>query len=600
MQGRHRYYHVRRLLLIGVCGLLLYLPLAAAIAAARAAVAVRQVTTTWAAVTQPSDLQALERELERLASALAALRGALDRMSPVLDRLSFVPWIGPTLAAADELADAATRTASLAAEGLRLAAPVLATTPWDPAALTALGNQVSILADDLAQLDAVVSDLAARPLPRALAYRLQQAQATVRPAQAVVEMGPAWGELMGGERRATYLILVQNNHELRATGGFISAVGAATFADGVLADLTFVDSYSIYQEGLAYPLAPAPMRELMGIDLLLLRDANWSPDLPTAARVATTLYQQHTGLAVDGVITVDLDGVRWLLEGFGSLRLPGRETPITPANVEMELAQLWNMPPEEGDWWSQRKDFVGDLTEVARQRLARREVAWGGLAHGLWTGLERRGIQVWLVNPAAQEVLAAHGWDGGLHPEPGADYLALVDTNMGYNKVNAVVSREAAHTVSWPDAGGPGQAVLTITYTHPVQAEDPACRPEPRYGLRYEDMMARCYFDYLRVYAPAGSTLLGTSGMLAATVSSRPGERGTQEFAGYFVLRPNSQHQVSLRYTLPPSLRPQGYRLVVQRQAGTDPLTLSLQVGEASDHLMITEGAASWSPEGTP
>ena len=113
--------------------------------------------------------------------------------------------------------------------------------------------------------------------------------------------------------------------------------------DGELTDLSFVDSYVIYQEGLAYPPAPCPMLEFMGIELLLLRDANWSPDFQPP-RVVATLYQQHTGLMVDGVITVDLDGVRYLLEGFRSLRLPGRELPITPNNVGNRTSPTLEFP----------------------------------------------------------------------------------------------------------------------------------------------------------------------------------------------------------------------------------------------------------------
>ena len=589
---------------VGICGLLLYQPLLAGFAVARCGMAAWQVRAALRAVDTAPDLSTLEPNLRHLATVLGDLHTILARMSPVLDRTGFVPWVGSTLSAADDLAGVAEQATTLAANGLQLVAPVLATSAVDPAALAAIGGRVSTLADELARLNVAVGELAARPLPGALAEQVQSGQAAVRLAQAAVDLGPAWGRLLGIDKPATYLILVQNNHELRATGGFISAVGAATVVDGAVSDLSFVDSYAIYQDGLAYPPAPAPMREFMGIELLLLRDANWSPDLPTAARVAATLYRQHTGLVVDGVVTVDLDGVRRLLEGFGSLHLPGRDLPITPNNVETELVQLWNRPvpvadgettSEADDWWSQRKNFIDDLAQVATERLARRDVAWAALAHGVWSALEERGVQVWLSDPAAEDVIRAYGWDGGLHPESGADFLAIVDTNMGYNKVNAVIQRDVTYTVSWPDPAGPGHAELTITYRHPLPDADPTCRPEPHYGLRYEDMMARCYFDYLRVYVPAGSTLLETSGLLEATVSSQPGERGTQQFAGYFVQRPSTQHQVRLRYTLPPALRPDTYRLAVQRQAGTDPLPLTLQVGDATDTLLIPQGAATWS-----
>ena len=93
----------------------------------------------------------------------------------------------------------------------------------------------------------------------------------------------------------TYLVLIQNNHELRATGGFIAAVGRVTVDKGRMTALDFADSYTVYSDKSTYPLAPKPMQQYMHIPLLLMRDANWSPDLPTTAEVARALYAQETG-----------------------------------------------------------------------------------------------------------------------------------------------------------------------------------------------------------------------------------------------------------------------------------------------------------------
>lgn len=47
---------------------------------------------------------------------------------------------------------------------------------------------------------------------------------------------------------------------------------------------------------------------------------------------------------------------------------------------------------------------------------------------------------------------------------------------MGYNKVDAAIERGLDYRVSWPDgADQPAQATLTLTYTHPIEAEDPGC-----------------------------------------------------------------------------------------------------------------------------
>jgi hypothetical protein len=110
--------------------------------------------------------------------------------------------------------------------------------------------------------------------------------------------------------------------------------------------------------------------------------------------------------------------------------------------------------------------------------------------------------------------LSALGWDGALHPGNG-DYLLVVDANVGYNKASARVHESIAYQVDLRSA--PPLATLTLVYTHTSTATVD-CVPEARYDPVYEQMMARCYWDYVRVYLPADA------GLVAATAAPIPGE----------------------------------------------------------------------------
>ncbi|MCB0025562.1 MAG: DUF4012 domain-containing protein, partial [Caldilinea sp.] len=296
-------------------------------------------------------------------------------------------------------------------------------------------------------------------------------------------LGPELPALLGMDGPKHYLVLVQNNHELRATGGFIAAIGKITLDQGKLVELDFVDSYDIYRNDGVYPPAPTPMKTHMNIPLMLMRDANWSPDLPTAARVASTLYRSDTGVKVDGIVTVDLDAVRTIFGALGEVQVPGFDEPLTGDNIESQVVRLWERPaegdtavggatPEElGAWWEQRKDFIPALTQAALAHVQNGGANYLALADALHTALAERSVQAWLVSPTAEEVLSAAEWDGGLHPEEGKDYLAVIDTNMGYNKADAAIERALDYRVAWPDGpDAPAQATLTLTYTHPIDA----------------------------------------------------------------------------------------------------------------------------------
>ena len=231
---------------------------------------------------------------------------------------------------------------------------------------------------------------------RAIAQAPELLSSANRLLNTAVALEPQWEWLLGLDAPRRYLVLVQNNHELRATGGFLSAFGSVGVDQGQIADLAFVDSYDLFSTAHEYPPAPTPMQEYMGIQLLTPRDGNWSPDLPTAAETIRKLYTQETGQAVDGIITVDLDAVRHLVKALGSVQVEGVPTPITAENVEQELVRLWEQPPGQAgeadgtkeatsDWWEQRKDFVpsgsrGSAGAAAGGKVRRRRS--GDRTHG--------------------------------------------------------------------------------------------------------------------------------------------------------------------------------------------------------------------------
>jgi hypothetical protein len=221
-----------------------------------------------------------------------------------------------------------------------------------------------------------------------------------------------------------------------------------------------------------------------------------------------------------------------------------------------------------------RKDFIGDLAAAAMMKLGGGELNLTEVGRAVLTMLEGRHLQVAVDDPVLAKTLAEQGWDGGLRPPKGSDFLAVVDSNVGFNKTNAAVVEEIAYRLAPMNEGL--EATLTLTYTHTAPAgAEPICDRASRYGDSYDALINRCYWDYLRVYAPGGSELLEAEGLNQP--STEQGERGTTVFSGGFSLRPGDQRVVTLRYQLPTDLPAAPYRLFVRKQAGTlaPPLTVS-------------------------
>jgi hypothetical protein len=112
-------------------------------------------------------------------------------------------------------------------------------------------------------------------------------------------------------------------------------------------------------------------------------------------------------------------------------------------------------------------------------------------------------------------------------------------------------------------------------------------------------MIGRCYFGYVRLYVPGGSKLIALDGVQAGSVETQPGEHGTQVFAGYFSVKPGEEHTIIFTYTLPPTITPPNYQLVVQRQSGSGPLPVQVTVHgpalDASVETILSGGSFVWS-----
>lgn len=419
------------------------------------------------------------------------------------------------------------------------------------------------------------------------------------------QLFPTLPKLIGLYRPQRYLLVVQNSDELRATGGFISALGVLTLDRGTLANLEFVDSYRLYQVDQTYPPAPAPMLKWMGISYLLFRDANWSPDLPTTAALLRAIYRQETGAAIDGIITVDLHALEVIVGALAPLQMPNVSEPLTGANVLAQVKAMWAQPEAGetitdvglGQWWGQRKNFIPALAGAVMTKLRSGSVDYVAVARAVEQALNERSIQIWLADEEAAAQLAALGWDGALIVQPGADYLGLIDTNMGYNKANAVIERSVAYTVTWPaELSVPATATVTIDYRHPLTSINAPCDQTPRYGNDYQDLVERCFFNYVRLYVPVGSKLVDVTGVQTDSIRSSRGEAGTQVFAGYFVLAPGETLRLRFRYQLPSYLTSDTYRLLVQRQAGSGPLPLQLTIGDQQTIMTLRANTLLWSP----
>jgi hypothetical protein len=192
-------------------------------------------------------------------------------------------------------------------------------------------------------------------------------------------------------------------------------------------------------------------------------------------------------------------------------------------------------------------------------------------------------------------------------PSVASDALMVVDSNVGFNKVDANISRSIRYQVDLEADGGP-QAKLTLTYQNHSNRPVGDCVQEAVYGDTYADMIQRCYWDYVRVYVPAGSRLLKgpdiplpTGSLLAQSgemlpqrsISSTLNMGDWAVWTAFFALEPLAERSLTFEYQLPIQVLERGsdglnhYRLRVQKQPGTDAVPLQLEIVLPADAQVV-------------
>jgi len=572
----------------------------------------------FAASLEPEDLEAMKGELAQAEADFRALKAELAPFLPLCRYLGWVPLVGKDIQAAPHLLEIAIEVTAAGRAALEGVQPVADLLSRDEPSAKGIGERmVPILLSQrakFAEAQSRLSEVAQAQVgiekgelsPR-LATLVDGLDGHLPALQFALRGALLAPELLGASEQKSYLILVQNDDEIRATGGFISGVGLLRIDQGRIAELDFQDSYAVDDLSQPHAEPPLPLRRYMWAEIWLLRDANWSPDFPTTARVAAQIYDQDQGVAVDGVIAVNQQAVRLMVGALGPLRPEGYEGSVTADNVIQLARRYWASPlgaePLEegttGDWWVHRKDFMEALLKATMAKLEGGFTSADGmeLASALRQGLEERHLLIWLDDPAAAELLRDGGWDGTIQATEG-DYLMVVDSNMGFNKVNPNVEEAIDYGVTISEDGST-KAMVTTTYHNKSTREVEECVQEARYDLTYEGMMNRCYWDYLRVYVAQGARLIEATrnplppGSLCRRLSGAgegsgppdigPPEKGKEVFGTFFVIPPGESKEVRFAYELPSGILERTgdayrYSLLIQKQPGAKALPVQVTV----------------------
>jgi hypothetical protein len=375
-------------------------------------------------------------------------------------------------------------------------------------------------------------------------------------------------QIVGEPNEKKYLMLFQNDKELRPTGGFITAYAVFRLNSGVVHVDTSSDIYSLDATIANKPVAPSPiLKYLPNVPVLNLRDDNLSPDFKVSMDSFYKMYKTAGGYTpVDGIIAIDTHALVSAMNILGDMTVDGTTftTKTDPRcdcpQVIYELEVLADQPTNK--IVENRKGIIGDLMYAIMSKAfsSSPKLYWGPLFQTMINEINEKHVLFYMNDATAQAGFEGLNAADRTMPFDG-DYFNINEANFGGAKSNMFVSEAVTQDYNVATDGTVTKTV-TVDYKNPYAPSD--CNLE-RGNLCLNAVLR----DWFRIYVPKGSELVSSQGSEVKMTSYE--DLGKTVFEGFLTVRPQGVAKLTVSYKLPFKLASSStLPLLVQKQAGTD------------------------------
>jgi hypothetical protein len=338
----------------------------------------------------------------------------------------------------------------------------------------------------------------------------------------------------------TYLVLASNNAEMRAGSGAFLEVGTAQTSGGTI---------HLGDFGPSGELVLAPGQVTVTGDL----ERNWgwlepgvdwrnlglTPQFDVTAELASRMWAASTGQQVDGVLSIDVAGLRQILTATGPVQAGGQV--VDSDDVEQYLLHdQYDGLTDNSAANAGREDALGSIADAVLRQLQGQSTDLRTLASAVAGAVAGRHLMVWSSDPATEAAWVTSGVSGTLTPRS----LAVTVINHGGNKLDQYLQ------VSVQVATRPVGADTAVTITTTLDNRTPdgqsqfVAGPYPGLPLVYGD-----YDGLVADNLPATATGITMTG--TGALSAKGGEGPTWLVAAPILVHQGAASTVVVRFRLP-------------------------------------------------
>jgi len=518
----HSHKRAQRRIVWSITGVVLLAAIASAWVGTRALMAKDElqraipIATSIQSLISAGDTQgasAQSAELSKRASSAAALT-----RDPVWRAYEVLPFVGPNLIAFREIAHVVEDVSVDAVVPLTDVAVGLDLSDFKPVAgainlqpfsesrtkIEAAGAALLTAQAHVREIDtsSTISQISAAA--DQLSGVVAKAEAGVGVVRRAVTILPA---MMGDEGPRKYLVLFQNNAELRATGGLPGAMALIETNNGQI-EMSKQATGASFGE-FDRPVVDLPT-ETRGIYTdrvsTYMGDVTLTPHFPTTGLVAREMWKQRYGDEVDGVVSIDPVALSYLLRATGPITLATGDV-LTSENAVQQLLTDAYLRLETSD---EQDAFFAAAASGVFSAMAQGNVDPKALIAALAQAGDERRILIWSAHDDEQKALAGTTLTGELpvsdstaerfgvylNDATGAKMDTLLDVQTGLGEVTCRKDGRPYYAVD-----------VTLTNTAPADAA--TALPESITGPGIFGVQKGNIKTLIAIYGPKDSQNLG-------------------------------------------------------------------------------------------
>jgi hypothetical protein len=414
--------------------------------------------------------------------------------------------------------------------------------------------------------------------------KLQEFRKQMGASQQVQQLLPS---LLAEQSKKTYIIFLENNQELRATGGLFHTFALVTVENGSIIDYQTFEVSQIEAMVKGKVAAPPELQKYLGTSNLTLGNTNWDPNFPASASQASWFVENALGRKADGIIAMNLFTLQDILRELGPVDLPEYNEVITDKNIleRVEFHSEINLVN------SSKSDYLTSVfTQVFEKIMASPPEKAIKLLAVFYNSFADGQAFIYLPDQSENEILSGLGWVGEVATPQcptqfndvpcTVDSIMQVESNVGANKANYAIER----TIEQEIEVGKTQR----RHTRTIQFHNTATTNSWPLGA---------YRNYLRFFVPNDAQLESVSidgqPVPSSEITTLP---QNEKISFGFLVDVPTQKTVEVKVVYvekSPAEGPFSYMFFDQKQAGTpeDTLKITLKLQDGLKPLVIAPEA---------